>query len=348
MPGLKRLPGWWLLGLLALIWGSNYMWIKLADRGLSPVEVTLARLVLGAAVLSVIVLLRHERLPRSLTAWSHIAVAALFGNAIPYLLFAVGEQTANSSTAGMLNATTPLWTVIAALAARHQRAIALRQAIGLTFGFAGAVLIFTPWRSTSGLVSIGAVESLAAAVSYGISYVYMDRFVARRGIGSVPLSACQLVVATAMLAIALGVTGAPMPHLGAASGASILVLGLLGTGIAYVLNYRIIITEGATIASTVTYLVPIVAIVLGAIVLSEHISATALAGIALILVGVALTRHRKERAPTTRADVERTRDLLRLTGRLSAGYGHAAADGPRPDRNGGDLEGVYGWPSPSP
>ena len=95
------------LALLALIWGSSFLWIKLADRGFSPVEVTFARLALGAAVLLPVVLALVGEVPRSAPVWGHIAVAALFANAIPYLLFAVAEQTVGSSTAGIINATTP-------------------------------------------------------------------------------------------------------------------------------------------------------------------------------------------------------------------------------------------------
>jgi drug/metabolite transporter (DMT)-like permease len=227
--------------------------------------------------------------------WMHITVAALFANAVPYLLFAVGEQHVSSSTAGMLNATTPLWTVVIALATRHQQAISLRQGGGLVIGFAGTVLIFQPWKG-SGLTSIGAVECLAASASYGISYVYMDRFLVRRGVNSVTLSACQLLSASAWLAIALGVTSAPAPRLDATVAVSIVVLGLVGTGVAYVLNYQIIASEGATVAATVTYLLPIVAIILGVLVLNEQITAAILAGIALILAGVALTRNRAGQA----------------------------------------------------
>jgi drug/metabolite transporter (DMT)-like permease len=96
------------IALLALIWGSAFLWIKLAIRGLSPVEVTLARLVLGSAVLFAVVAARRDSLPRAPIIWAHIVVAALFANAAPYLLFAIGEQHVASSTAGMLNATTPL------------------------------------------------------------------------------------------------------------------------------------------------------------------------------------------------------------------------------------------------
>ena len=284
------------IGLLALIWGSAFLWIKLADRGFSPVEVTLARLALGAAVLFAIVLARREKIPRQGRLWAHIVVAALFANAVPYLLFAVAEQTVNSSTAGIINATTPLWTVLLALAVRHQKTVTNWQVAGLFVGFIGAVLIFTPWSTAAGLTSAGALECLAASVSYAVSYVYMDKFLARRGIGPVVLSACQLGAAAVMLAIALAVTGVRTPHVTAVSVAAIAVLGVVGTGFAYVLNYQIITSEGATVASTVTYLLPVVAIVLGVVVLSETITVSALVGIALVLAGVALTRRRAKPA----------------------------------------------------
>jgi len=284
------------IALLALIWGSAFLWIKLADRGFSPVEVTLARLALGAAVLFAIVLARREEVPRSRRLWAHIVVAALFANAVPYLLFAVAEQTVDSSTAGIINATTPLWTVALALAVRHQKALTSWQAAGLIVGFAGAVLIFTPWQTTSGLISAGALECLAASVSYAISYIYMDRFLARQGLSAIVLSACQLAAASVMLAVALAVTGVRTPHFTAESVAAIVVLGVIGTGFAYVLNYQIITSEGATVASTVTYLLPVVAIVLGVLVLGESVTVIVLAGIALVLAGVALTRHRPKPA----------------------------------------------------
>jgi drug/metabolite transporter (DMT)-like permease len=170
------------------------------------------------------------------------------------------------------------------------------QAAGMVIGFAGAVLIFTPWNAAAGLTSAGGVECLAASISYAISYIYMDKYLARRGIGPVVLSACQLAAAAVMLAIALVVTGVQTPHVTAESLAAIIVLGIIGTGFAYVLNYQIITSEGATVASTVTYLLPVVAIVLGVLVLSESVTVTILVGIALILAGVALTRHHSKPA----------------------------------------------------
>ena len=279
------------LALLALIWGSSFLWIKLADRGFAPVEVTFARLALGAAALFPVVAARREALPRSAALWARIAVAALFANAIPYLLFAVAEQSVDSSTAGIINATTPLWTVTLAVAVRHQESVTVRQCAGLVVGFGGTLLIFSPWHSASSVAPAGGLECLAASISYAISYVYMDRFLVRRGMSPITLSACQLLVAAALLAVALPLSGAGAPQVSAVSLVSLVILGVLGTGVAYVLNYQIITSEGATVAATVTYLLPVVAIVLGVVVLGETVTISVLAGIALVLAGVALTRR---------------------------------------------------------
>jgi drug/metabolite transporter (DMT)-like permease len=294
------------IGLLALIWGSAFLWIKLAGRGFSPTEITLARLALGAAVLFPIVRIRREPLPHSARLWAHIAVAALLANAAPYLLFALAEQHIDSSTAGIINATTPLFTVVLALAVRHQKTVTAWQGAGLIVGFGGTLLVFSPWHSKSGLVSTGGLECLAASISYAISYIYMDRYLARQGIGPVVLSACQLLAASIMLAIALSVSGVQTPHLTAQAITALAILGILGTGIAYVLNYQIITSEGATVASTVTYLVPVVAIILGVLVLNETITAVVLAGIVLVLVGVALTRLKRNTARDESATEKRT------------------------------------------
>ena len=154
------------------------------------------------------------------------------------------------------------------------------------------MLIFSPWHAAAELLSAGGLECLAASVSYAVSYIYMDRFLARRGISAIVLSACQLAAAAVMLAIALGVTGvSDAADDSTESVAALAVLGIIGTGFAYVLNYQIITSEGATVASTVTYLLPVVAIVLGVLVLNETITATMLGGIALVLAGIAITRR---------------------------------------------------------
>ena len=281
-----------LMSGLALIWGSNFLWMKLGVRAMSAEELTLSRFLLGAAVLFPLVALRGERLPRGWKTWTHITVAALFANAAPYLLFALAEEHVASSTAAILNATTPLWTVLIALAVRHGPPVRPPLVAGLLVGFGGTLLIFSPWQHASDIASAGGLECLAAAVCYGISYVYMDRYLANGPVRPVTLAACQLLVSALLLAVAVAATGFTAMRLTGVAVGSVLVLGVVGTGIAYLLAYVIITREGATVASTVTYLNPIVAIILGVAVLSETITAPVLAGIALVLAGQALTRYR--------------------------------------------------------
>jgi drug/metabolite transporter (DMT)-like permease len=187
------------LALLALLWGSSFLWIKIAVDGLSPVQLTLARLALGALVLLAIIRARGLHLPNSRVTWRHLAVAAMIANAIPYLLFAVGEQTVDSGLAGALNATTPLWAFGVGLAVRAERRASTKRLIGLVTGFVGALVILAPWRTGTTGSFFGALACLAAAASYGVSYVYMGRYLANRGLPPLVLSAAQLTAATGLL-----------------------------------------------------------------------------------------------------------------------------------------------------
>ena len=148
------------LALLALLWGSSFLWIAIALRGFSPVQIAAIRLAVGALALVVILYSRGLRLPADGRVWLHLTVAALFGNAIPYTLFAVGEQHVSSSVAGVLNATTPLWTLVVAFASGHERRVSAPKLAGFVVGLAGTLLIFSPWQSGSQIASAGGPAGL--------------------------------------------------------------------------------------------------------------------------------------------------------------------------------------------
>ncbi|MDN3294965.1 DMT family transporter [Streptomyces ficellus] len=293
------------LALLALVWGSSYLWIKIALRGFTPTQILLVRLALGALVLLAAVRFAKLRLPRGTMVWVHLGVAALLANVVPFLLFAVGEQTVDSGLAGALNATTPLWALLVGVFAGRQRA-KLTPALlaGLVVGFTGAVLIFEPWQSGASAPAMGGVLAcLAAALSYALGYTYIDRTLAGRGIPPVALVAAQLLAATAIAAVTTPFAGLTPIHLRADAVIALVILGALGTGYAVLLNYRLIEDDGATLASTVAYLLPIVAVTLGVLTLGEPVTAITLAGVALVLAGIALTRRRPAPAalPSTTA-----------------------------------------------
>jgi drug/metabolite transporter (DMT)-like permease len=214
-------------------------------------------------------------------------------NVIPYFLFGWGEQRVASAVAGSLNATTPLFTLAIARATGTERRMGPARTVGLLVGFAGAVVALAPWRTAVFThVGAGQLACLLASASYGVSYVYMRRFLTGRGFPALALAASQLTAATVLLAVTAPVTARQPVTLTVAVTGSVLALGLLGTGAAYVLNYRLIADEGPTAASTVTYLLPVVALTLGIIVLGEAISWTLFAGTALVLLGIAISESR--------------------------------------------------------
>ncbi|HYQ65545.1 DMT family transporter [Actinophytocola sp.] len=279
-----------LIAILALVWGSNFLWIKVSLDAFSPTQVTAARMVLGALVLLTVIAVRREALPRDFTVWAHLVVAALVANVIPYLLFAVGETRVDSGIAGALNATTPLWTLVLAFAVRQSTRLRLLQVVGLVLGFVGSLLIFTPWDAGS-VDALGALYCLLAALSYGISYLYMSHYLTPRNLSPTVLSTSQLIAASVLTAATLPLDSAEAPAWSVGPWLALAVLGVIGTGLAYVINYALIRTEGPVGASVVTYLVPVASVVLGFLVLDETAPLLSLLGVATILIGIRLSRR---------------------------------------------------------
>jgi drug/metabolite transporter (DMT)-like permease len=300
---------WIRVGLLALLWGSTFLWTELALRGLSPVQVTVVRSALGALVLTAACYAARHRLPRGWALWRHILVAAFFCNALPFSLFSLGQQYVDSGLAGVLNATTPLWALAIGLALGTERGLHPLRVGGLLLGFAGTVLIFAPWQQT-GTASWGALAILAAAASYAVAFAYMGRYLIGQGIPTIALSSSQLIATTGWTALAIPADGLDLPRPGAAALVAVLVLGVLTTGITFHLTYRIIASEGAVNAATVSYLLPVVSVTLGALVLDEHPGLRIIAGMAVVLTAVVLTRRHRpapaaERPPLARQALPR-------------------------------------------
>jgi drug/metabolite transporter (DMT)-like permease len=282
------------IAALALIWGSSFLWIKIALRGLSPAQVALARAALGAVTLLIVLAVLRTRINVGKKTWAHLFMAAIFANALPYLLFAYAEQHVSSGLTGVLNATTPLWTLAISLAVRHEKRTSVLQITGLILGVLGTLLLISPWNQKQTLDMTGAVLCLLATASYGISYVYMGKYLAGRVTSPLVLATCQLAATTGLLGAATPIIGEQQIHLRTDALVAITILGVFGTGVAYVLNYRIIADEGPLVASTVTYLLPIVSVILGAMVLNESITLSTIAGMLVIIAGVALARRRPE------------------------------------------------------
>jgi drug/metabolite transporter (DMT)-like permease len=275
--------------LLALIWGSSFLSIKVAVKYLAPVDVAFARVGLGAVVLLAVLALTRRPLPAGRQVWGHLFVIALFGNSIPFLLLAEGETRISSVLAGIWNATTPLLTLVVATFMLPDERPTPRRVAGLMAGFGGVLVVLGPWRSVGGAELTGQLMCLGAAACYGIAFPYTRRFVAGRPDSGVALSAGQLIWSTLQLGLVTVFVGGAPRHLPLDGVAAMLALGVLGTGFAYILNYAIVRLAGATTASTVTYLVPLVSTALGIAILSERLEWNQPVGAAVVLASVAFS-----------------------------------------------------------
>ena len=242
---------------------------------------------------------RGQRLPTGRTLWGHLTVAALFGNALPYYLFAVAEQHIDSGVAGVINATTPLWTLALAYGTGHDRALSPLTSRGPAHRVrrdGGDLRPVGHQRGHRQLGRPGLPDRLGQLRHQLRLHGPLPRPPRHR-----PHSACPPANSSPpppLLAVALPFAdGFARPELRADAVAAIVILGALGTGAAYVLNYWLIAHEG-TAASVVIYLLPVVAVILGAIVLAEPITWPVLLGMTIVLAGVALTRRR---SPSPRA-----------------------------------------------
>ena len=277
--------------LLALIWGWSFLLIKVALGGMTPATVAFARIALGMVVMLGVLKARRVALPRDGRSWRHFAVMGAAYSAVPFTLLAWSEQHITSALTAVVNASTGLFTALAAAVALGER-LRRPQLVGLVLGFGGVGV--ASGTGTSDLVSssgAGIGATLLASACYGFSFVY-----AQRNLAGVPplVAACgQLVTAAALsapLAVATSAADGFSPTL--RQFAAVALLGAVGTGVAYVVNYRSIADVGPTRASLVTYLVPIVAVTVGVLFLHERFHVRLVVGGALTIAGIALIQER--------------------------------------------------------
>jgi len=287
--------GTWLPWLLVLsaIWGSSFLFIKVGIGELHPLYVTLGRVSFGAVALALLLLVTRQRLPSDPQAWLCNLVPAVVGISVPFTLFGFAEQRIPSLLAGIWNSATPLFVLpMAVLVFRTERFDA-RRAAGLALGCVGALVILGAWRGNGGADLAGQLLCLGAVTCYGVNIPYTRRFVSPRPESVTVAASVQLLLATAVMAVAAPLVTRGVPDLPALSGevvASIAALGALGTGIAFVLANRLIRVAGATNASFVTYLSPVFSTLLGVLVLAEELTWNQPVGALLVLAGVAVSQ----------------------------------------------------------
>ena len=284
------------LALLAFIWGWSFLFIKVAVEGMTPSTVAGTRVLLGFLVLAAVLRLRGLRMPTGWVWWRHFAVVALTGSVLPFTLLAWGEQHVSSALTSVLNASTPLFAAVFVAAFLGERLRPL-QIGGLLLGFVGVGVAAGLGGSDLAESSIGGeAAAVLAGVGYGVSFAYTKRHLT--GIPPLVAATGQLAAGSAMLLpVALVTTVREGISLSPRRLLAIGLLGVFGTGIAYVLNYRSIAELGPTVASVVTYLVPVVAVVVGVVFLDEPFELRLLLGGGLTVAGIVLLNGRPLRRP---------------------------------------------------
>ena len=283
--------------LLGLVWGFSFLFMKVGNEAFAPLQVTLGRMVFGTAVLAAAVAVKRERLPRGRRTWLHLGVAALLLNSLPFTLFATAEQTIPSMLAGICNAATPLFSMLVSLVALSEDRPSRERFAGVGIGFIGVLTVLGAWQGFSGQDPKGTLMALTAAFSYAIGWAYVRRTLASTGSSHLAVSASQLLLGTVQLLVVTPFFTS-MPHsFPAKSVLSVLALGALGTGVAFLIQYGLVAEKGPTIGSMVTYLIPIVATTAGVTLLGETLHWNEPVGAVVILVGAALTQRRRKARP---------------------------------------------------
>ena len=285
--------------LLALFWGSTFLFIKIGDEALAPLQVSFGRLFVGTATLLAILASHRERLPRGAQVWGQLAIAGILLNVAPFTLFAYGEEHVSSVLAGIWNATVPLFTLPIAILWITDEHATRRRLCGLAVGFVGVLAVLGVWNGVGTTSLAGNLLCLGAAASYGLGFPYTRKYLAGRPEGPLALASAQLICATVEIAIlTLLFTHLPV-HLGAKHVLSILALGVFGTGLTFVLNYSLVRDVGATVTSTVAYVMPIVSTLLGIVALGEPLRWYEPVGAAVIILGAALSSQGADRPVTS-------------------------------------------------
>jgi drug/metabolite transporter (DMT)-like permease len=280
---------WLILGTLALIWGGAFFFIGVAVRHVPPLTYVWLRLTIAAVAMWLFLRFKGQGLDLPPGAWGSILLLALLNNALPFALFGWGQTHIASGLASILNATTPIWGVLVAHFLTQDERMTPRKIAGVLLGFGGVATMIGPsLLSSLGTSALAQLACVTASLSYALAAVWARRF-RRQGISPLSVTTGQLTAGALMMLPVSMLVDRPWTHAfpPLTAWGAIIALALLCTAFGYVLYFRLIETSGATNALLVTLLVPPVAILLGALFLSETLAPQDFIGLALIALGLA-------------------------------------------------------------
>jgi drug/metabolite transporter (DMT)-like permease len=278
---------WGAFLLLGSIWGSSFLWIKIALDELGPFTLVGFRLLFGALGMLLVLLVRRPAFPRDSKTWLMLALMGLTNTALPFVLISWGEIMIDSSVASILNSTTPLFTLVIAHFFLSDERMTVPRALGLVLGFVGILLLFSRDLGLQGFQTglMGQAAVLAAAISYAGSSVFARRAFRKVPLliqAAVPLFAADVLIWGGALAIESPLKLPDLPI----TWIALVWLGLLGSCVAYLLYFYLINNEGSTRSTLVTYMFPVIGVALGVLFLNEQLDMRLIIGALMVVAGI--------------------------------------------------------------
>ena len=301
---------WILLLALGIMWGTSYAFIKLGVETLPTFTLIATRLLIGCGLLATVVFLAREPLPRSPRIYGHLLVMAAINIVIPFTLITWAERSVDSAIAAILNGAVPLIVIVLAALTFHDEPITLNRLVGVVVGYVGVIVLVFPGlvAAAGGSEFTGEIALLGSTLAYAVGAVYSRRNI--KGLRPMIPSVFQVGFAFVIVAALAFVFENPLAVTWNVDAiVAVVWLGLLGSGVAYLINFRLLSRIGATATSQLAYLLPVVGIVTGAVMFGEAVDGRVLGGTALILGGVTLVNSKYgerqiwgRRRPTTSSE----------------------------------------------
>jgi drug/metabolite transporter (DMT)-like permease len=284
---------WAFLLLLGVIWGTSYAFIKLGGQSLPTFTLIASRLGIGLALLAGVVAVARESLPRDARTYGHLLVMAIINIVIPFTLITTAERSVDSAVGAILNGAVPLVVIVVAALFLHDEPMTVNRVVGLIVGYAGVVVLVS--RGLTSLANPDAVAGelalIGSTIAYGVGAVYARRNT--RGLRPMIPALFQVGFAFVIVSVLALVFESPFAVQWTTDALIAVVwLGVLGSGLAYILNFRLLGRLGATRTSLLAYLLPVVGIITGALMFGEQVDARVILGTGLVIAGVALVNSR--------------------------------------------------------
>jgi len=277
---------------LGIVWGCSFIFIKLGLEFLTPFGVAFGRCALGAMALLVYLKIKGLTLVRNRKMIGHLWVVSLLLNVIPGIFFAWAETEVTSILAGIINAVTPLMTLIAIMVVSRNEKPTRPQVVGLILGFLGVLTVLGAWQGLGDNPLWAILILLAAVTCYGFSFPYSRRFILPAQLKPEVMAATQVTLGAITLLPLYLFDGIAKDEYRVGPVLAMVALGVFGSGFAYIWNFTIMRDAGSAIASSVTYVTPLVAVLVGFLFLNETLHWYEPAGAVIVLLGAAIAQGR--------------------------------------------------------